>query len=585
MNSYIIVIVFIGLIVGLIIDKWKPSILFAGASIIFIAFEIVSPNTFLSGFVNESIVNIFLLVIITSIINENFDIVSIFDYLFKGAKTANGFVFRMGIAVSSLSSVVNNTPIVALMIPYVYQWGKRRKISPSLLLIPLSYMTILGGMITVIGTSTNLVLNGFMSSKGMVPLTFQDYLVPGILVTISGLIYISTIGIKLLPKNKDIIEEATNNLKEYLVETELEINSPLLGKTVAEGGLRNLNGIFLVEIQRGTKIISPVEPNETLMGGDKLFFAGETNEVIDLINKKNGLRLPNSFSESLGVGLDIIETVVPSNSELVGKTLKEIDFRNKFDAAVIAIHRNGEKLRGKIGELVLDKGDLLMLTVGKTFNDNNNLGKNLYLVSKLKKMQIGSTRKSLFFGIGFLAFSSLAIFGFISFFVFLLGLIGLSYWLEFTNLEHIKKQVNIELLIILGCSISLSNILIDFHISDFIANWFINIVGISSAAGAIIFLYLITVVLTSFITNAAAVAIIFPIAFSINSILGINPIAIFLAIAFGASCCFLTPIGYQTNLMVYGPGNYKFSDYIKVGSPLVLIYSMVSIGWIIYKYL
>jgi len=585
MNNYLLLFAFVVLIILLVIDKWKASLVFGGVAVFLMTFGIITPSNFLAGFANESIIIIFLLMIITSIINEHFDFINVFGNYLNKAKTTQNFLLKMGFGVGSISSFINNTPIVAIMLPYVYDWGKKRNIAPSLLLIPLSYMTVLGGMITVIGTSTNLVLNGFIIAKGLTPLSTFDFLVPGIMVTITGVLFISLIGFRLLPQNKDIISEAKFNLKEYIIEIEVVPSSKIIGKTVLEAELRNLEGIFLIEILRQSKIISPVEPNEIIFEGDKLFFAGETSKVVNLINQNKGLQLPSQHKALYENGLEIVETVIPPNSELVGKSLKEFQFRNRYDAAVIAIHRNGERVKGKIGEVILDKGDLLMLSVGKNFAEKNKQDKNFYLISMLKKVPKKSKDKNTIIMVSTLILLFLLAFGSINFFVFLILLIVLFFLFGYTNLNLIKKQISIDLLIVLGSSISISNALINSSLSTQLANLFSGFIGHGNPILAIVFIYIITVFLTSFITNAAAVAIIFPIGFALITALNLNATPVFLTIAFGASCCFLTPIGYQTNLMVYGPGNYKFNDFLKLGIPLTILYSTITLVWIIYYYL
>ena len=585
MEKFILFSTFIVLVVLLIIDKWKPSILFGSAAIFLMSVGIITPANFLAGFANESIVIVFLLVIITNVINVHFDYIKKFGSFLNGSKNTSSFLLKMGFGVSSLSSFINNTPLVAMMLPYVYNWGQKRNIEQSLLLIPLSYMVILGGMITVIGTSTNLVLNGFISSKGLEPLTTYDYCIPGILVTVFGVLYISIFGYKLLPKNKDVLSEIKLNLKEYLVETELNHDSTLIGKTIEEAKLRNLDGIFLVEIIRQSKVICPVEPNEIILKEDRLFFAGETTKVLNLINNEFGLRFP--FSKQIGFdnAMEIIETVIPANSELIGKSLKEFQFREKYDAAVIAIHRNGERVRGKMGEITLDKGDLLMVIAGKNFGEKIKFDKNIYLVSLIDKLQKTSPKKNRFLSMIAFALLLFVFWGLIPFFVFLTLLLAALFFMGYTNLVQIKKQISLDLLIVLGSSISLSTALINSSLASDLSYFISNIIGKNNPALGIILIYGITVILTSFIIKIATVAIMFPIGMALIPILGIEPKAVFLAISFGASCCFLTPFGYQTNLMVQGPGNYKFIDYFKLGIPLTLIYSFIIIGWIMYNYL
>lgn len=584
-EKYLLLSTFLLLIIFLIIDKWKPSLLFGGASILLLSFGILTPTEFLSGFANESIITIFFLLALTSILNEYFNISYLFNSFLKNVKTTKGYLLKMGAGVSVLSSFINNTPIVAMLLPIVYEGGKKRNISPSLLLIPLSYITVLGGMITVIGTSTNLVLNGLIVSKGLEPLTTIDYFIPGTLATVIGVLFISLMGYKLLPKNKDVISEAKANLKEYIVETEIEANSKLIRKSVIEAGLRNLDGIFLIEIIRNNSVISPVEPNEMLLGNDRLFFVGETDKIINLINQERGLLFPQKSNDKHNQGLEIVETVIPANSELVGRSLKEFQFRDKYDAAVIAIHRNGERVRGKIGEVILDKGDLLMLSVGKNFDAKQKFDTNFYLISILKRTKQISKHKKYIIQFCAAFFLLLTLLGQIKFFVFLVLILTVFTVLGYIDFEQLKKQLNLELFSVLGCSIAISTAIVNSSLTKDLEILISKMIDLNNPSFSIVLIYFITVFITSFITNTATVAIIFPIGFALIGASGINPNAIFLAISFGASCCFLTPIGYQTNLMVQGPGNYKFVDYFKLGIPLTIIYSTLVLTWIIYYYL
>lgn len=572
-------------IILLIADKWKPSIVFGGGALVLILAEIVTPKELLINFANESVITIFLLIIITATLNDHFALVDLLDRIFAKTKSIKGFIFRMGASVGVVSSIMNNTPIVAMMIPYVYQWGKRNKIAPSKLLIPLSFATIMGGMMTMIGTSTNLVLNGFIQAKGGVALGFLDYLIPGVCVTIVGLTFLVFFSNRLLPTHKDLQDELQENIKEYLVETKVLSGTSIIGKTIGEAGLRNLDGIFLVEILRNGKVMSPVDPDEVIQTGDHLFFAGQTEKVMDLVERNNGLELPKQSEYNLGAGLNFVETVIPNNSPLIGKTLKQALFRDYYDAAVVAIHRNGEKIRGRLGDIVLDKGDLLLLTAGKGFLERRLYGKDLYLVSVLKTINKVEPKKARWFWMLFLFVLALSIAGVISLFVMLLLILAMSAFFKFTNYEHIKRNTSLDLLVILGCAITFSNALITTGGSDLIGQAFTALIGSVSPISVIIGVYLLTVLLTSFITNAAAVAIVFPVAWSLIETMHLPSAAVFLSIAFGASCCFLTPVGYQTNLMVYGPGNYRFQDFVKIGVPTAIIYSVVALSVIILRYL
>jgi len=347
----------------------KASVSFLLAVLLFSITGILTPAEVLSGFSNESIASILMLILITTGLRKNFQIENLFDAIFKKAKTYRGFLLRMMSQVAILSSMINNTPVVALMTPYVVDWGKRNNIAPSRLLIPLSYATIMGGMITLIGTSTTLVLNGFLQDFEHQSLLFEDLFTIGISVTIGGILFILFIGYKLLPDHKDVLKSYSENKRQYIVETRILSNSKLIGKNLKEAHLRNLKGVYLVEIMRGAKMISPVGPDEILAKGDILFFAGNTNDIVELINSDLGIELPDTAKYYDNDKAEIVEAVMNNFSSLISKTVKQSDFRSRYNAAIVAIHRNGKKVSGRIGDIVLQAGDLLLLYTGNDFRN------------------------------------------------------------------------------------------------------------------------------------------------------------------------------------------------------------------------
>lgn len=458
------------------------------------------------------------------------------------------------------------------------------QISPSKLLIPLSYAAIVGGMITIIGTSTNLVLNGFIESKGGEPFAFFDFLLPGLLVSIVGISFLSLVGINLLKDRKNPLDVLQNNLKEYLVEVSLSPSSVKAGKSVQDAGLRNLRGVYLVEILRNGKLISPVNPEENLKQNDRLFFAGDTTDIVEIVKEESGFQFSKTQQYNLAGRLEIVETLIPHNSNLSGKTLKESDFRDKYDAAVIAIHRNGERLRGKLGEIKLVSGDLLLLTAGNNFNRLSSGDNNLYKLGIKDQIgKIDSSKRNVLLLISFIAVVSI-ILGLIPFLVGLLIILGTFIGLKLMTQKELINNLNIDLFLILGSAIALGSAFIETGGAKFIANEVIHVFSAYGNLSVILGIYFLTVILTSFITNAAAISIVFPIAFEMSHGLQIDPNAIYLAIAFGASCSFLTPFGYQTNLMVFGPGGYKFKDFFKIGIPMTLLYSVTSLAYILIYY-
>lgn len=580
-----VVLAVIGIVLVLLfIDRIRASFVFFGGVLILLLAGIVEIPTFLSSFSNESVLAIFLLIIITAVFKNNFNLIGLMDRLFRSAKSTRGFTFRMTSGVAIISAIMNNTPIVALMIPYVYQWGKKHNVSPSKLLIPLSYAAITGGVITVIGTSTNLVLNGFLQANAEPVLTTLDFVGPGLLVSLAGVLFLATIGYRLLPQTAEVMDRVRQNIREYLAETRLDSGSPLVGQTIQQAGLRNLDGIFLVEILRNGEQIKPVEPDERLYAEDRLYFAGETHRVINLVERFPGLTWAKTDRFQLGDKLEIVETVIPRNSRLIGKTLKQVEFREKYDAAVVAIHRNGERLTGKIGEIQLETGDLLLLTTGKRFLRKNARDKNMYIVSSLSKIDGTLSRKKRWFLFAFTALVAAMIAGVIPFFLGLVLIVSIIGGLGMMTSEEFKKHINLDLLIVLGSALTIGSVFIETGTAEMIAAPFISLFSPYGAVGLVIGLYLLTFLLTSFITNVAAVSIAFPLAYQLIEDAQLNPTPVYLLLAFAASAAFITPASYQTNLMVYGPGSYRFKDFLRIGLPFTLLYSLLSITFILNRY-
>jgi len=562
---------------GLYSERFHPAAVFFIVISIFVLSGIITPSEAVSGFSNVSVAVIILLLIIGNVIQKTGIISYYFSKILSEKLEYRAFLGKMFLSVSSTSAFLNNTPIVAILLPYVYQWSKKKGISPSKLLIPLSYAAILGGTITLIGTSTNLVVNGLAVESGLESIRIFDFAYVGIPATLAGFLYIFFIGYRLLPEREDPLKSFLDRKKEYIVETVVRDNSNLIGKSVKDAQLRNLKGLFLVEILRNEKKISPVSPEEIIEKGDILIFVGQTDAVTDLVSSDIGLSLPD-FCNIKEEKVDIVEVVVSNNSYLINKKVRETDFRAKFDAAILAVHRNGERLKGKIGEIVLKPGDLLLLLTGKDFWKRAEDTTDFYIISKIREIFNIDRRKGNFVFLSFIGLIFLSALSLIPLFTALLILISIFILTKISSYSEIKKGLDINLAIIAALSIAVGKAIVNSGLSEFIAALINSIFYPMGIIGALIAVYLITNILTEFISNIAAASIVFPIALSSASMLSVDPKAFILAVAFGASASFLTPIGYQTNLMVYGVGNYKFKDFFIVGLPLSIIYAVICIS-------
>ncbi len=570
----------LAIMVGLFVQRFKPTGVFAFVIVVLAILKIIPVPELISHFANESIITIFLLIFITASLKEHFNLIEILDRLFKGLKSPRLFLIGFTSLVSALSGFINNTPLVALFIPYVYNYSKRKNYSPSKFLIPLSFAATLGGTITLIGTSTNLVLNGLMTSNGYEAFSLFDFLVPGLLVTASGLILMVSIGYWLLPAHKDLIDNFEKENRKYIIELLLPKESPIVNKTVADAALRNLEGVYLVEIIRQNLQIAPVAPTEILREGDLLYFVGDTGKVAELANaQKFGFTFPKTEKFNLGKQLDLVEALVPAMSDLGRKKVKTTNFRERYDAAIVAIQRDGERLGGKIGDQELQYGDLLLLTAGKDYRNRVRTDKNLYNLSNIDFIAENRKPQKRIFGLILVAVITAIGFSAISFFVGLLVLQMALFALGLANFEQLKKQFSPDLFVILVSALAFGTALINTGTASWMTEILLGSIHGASPRMIAISLFFTTILLTSFVTNVAAVSIMFPITAALIPQMAIQPTDAFLLLAFGASCSFLTPIGYQTNIMVYEPGGYKPIDFLKIGLPLTVLYSLICIAY------
>ena len=375
------------------------------------------------------------------------------------------------------------------------------------------------------------------------------------------------------------------NVKEYIIETEIRRGSSLIGKSVKDAGLRNLKDVFLVEIIRDEKVISPVSPDEVLEEKDALFFSGNTQAIYQLIKEDNGLSVPENQDTEPEEQFNFVEAVIPANSELIGVRIRDSDFRKKFHASIIAIHRNGKRLPGKVGEMNLAGGDFLLLLAGDQRENGSNHEKDLFFLSVPKKVKSERNKNIRVVGLLSVLLLISGVVGLVPLFdICLVILTGFVFFGVLTIVE-IRRELDLSLLLILVCSLAVGVALEKSGAADLIADVLVSSVQSLGPVAVLASLFLVTTLLTALITNAAAVSIVFPIAMSIAEQMDLSYTPFFMAIAFAASGDFMTPIGYQTNLMVYGPGGYSFRDFFKVGSPLTVMYTVLCIGFISYFYL
>jgi len=550
---------------------------------------ILTPKEILSGFANEQIFVIIVLLLIGDIIKSKGILNNFFEQLvFRGTKTYNRFLGRMMYVVAFFSAFLNNTPIVAVMMPYVNKWSNNNQIASSKLLIPLSFAAILGGTITLIGTSTNLIVNGMLGEQTVFPnfrsLEMLDFVWVGLPMTIIGVIYLWLVSKKLLPNNMDILKEAESNIRNYLVNVKINDNSSFSNKTVNQAGLRNLNSLFLVKVERKKEVFSVINPNFIIKENDILSFAGDTTAISELIEPKNGLMLEEGYEHQSIQKANLLEVVLAHNSALINKTVKKIGFRSKYDASVIAIHRNGEKVKGKIGNIELKSGDVLLMLTGDDFDNLSFRSKEFYRISKLRTYEKPKTKDAIILIGGLILAIVLSAVKLIPLFIGVLVLLAIIMISGITNPKDVEKGIDFNLGLTIAMALALGLAMSKTGVASDISHGIINLLSPIGIIGLLSGVYIATSLLAAYITNVASVAILFPIVLAIADEKALNPLPFVLLIAYAAAANFMTPIGYQTNMMVYGPGSYTFKDYMKIGLPLTVIYGVGAVSILYWMY-
>lgn len=580
-DSILVLVVLLFIIISLYREWIGPAFTFMVAVVTFGVAGILTPSEMLAGFANEQIAVILLLLLLGDTIRKTGVLENFFNWIFSRAGTYNGFLWRMMGIVSVLSAFLNNTPLVAILMPYVHNWSKRHKIAPSKLLIPLSYAAILGGCATLIGTSTNLIVNGLVTDQQITTdlqeLNIFDFSLIGFPMIIVGILYMLLLGKHLLPNRHDVMASFSNKHRKYLVEAEVVPGSKLCNKTIEEAGLRNLEGLFLAEIYREGQKLTAVGPNTRLIGNDILIFAGATETIADMIKSDTGLRLTQVGMFSRKKHTAIREIVISHNSTLVGKTLKEARFRGKYDAAIIAVHRNGQRISGKLGSIELQAGDVLLLLAGQDFAARAVDTMDFYPITKVRDFTKQPAWKNITLIGGMALAILLSVLGVVKLFIALLLLLLVIIIAGIINPKEIAKSLDYNLAVIIALALALGTAMVKSGVAEAIAAFFIQYMQPFGIIGVMFGIYLVTSFLSAYITNKAAVAIIFPIALTMALDLGVNPLPFVLLVSFAGAASFITPVGYQTNLMVYGPGSYSFKDYMRVGLPLTIIYMFATV--------
>lgn len=652
-------------VAGLATSRLPAELVLVGGLTVLVLSGVLGVSEALAGFANEGMMTVAVLFIVSAGLIETGAVYWLAERLFGRPRSLLHAVWRVMGPSALLSAFMNNTPLVAMLLPAVHEWAKRNRISPSKVLLPLSYAAILGGTCTLIGTSTNLVVNGMViqaadaagrqaeaaawqsvpsSQPAVVPdshtqpsirqasgtaqqtsspdrqtsppahrageeqpfrpqakriprgLRLLDIAWVGIPAAVAGIGFMVFLGSRFLPDRLPS-QPIQEDPRQYSVEMMVEPGSPLVGKTIEQAGLRHLPGVFLAEIERQGVILPAVGPQERLRGGDRLVFVGVVESVVDLQKIRGLVPAPDQIFK-----LDtprpercLLEAVVSASCPVVGKTIRDGRFRSVYGAVVIAVSRQGQRIPGKIGDIVLQAGDTLLLEAHPSFLEQHRNSRDFFLISRLENSSPPRfERAALAVGIlltmvGLVALSEwLAGVRFrlagvtlqitpIS--MFKAGLVGAGLMLVSgcCRLEQARRALDGRVLLAIAAALGLGLALEKTGAARTIVGTLLDWVG-QNPWGALVGLHLATSLITELVTNNAAAALMTPFALATAGQLDVNPMPFIISVMMAASSSFATPLGYQTNLMVYGPGGYRLADFLKVGIPMNLLVMGITVA-------
>ncbi|MCK9504413.1 MAG: SLC13 family permease [Porticoccaceae bacterium] len=569
----------------LILTRLSSHVVMMGALAILSVLGILTAGEAFAGFSNSGLITVAAMYVVATGIHASGGVDLLVHGVLGNPRTVRTALPRIFAPVVLLSGFLNNTPVVATMIPAIHAWSRKINIAPSKLMIPLSYSAILGGTLTMIGTSTNLVVNGqYQSITGEAGFSLFSITLIGLPVAIVGCLFIWLAAPRLLPDRRD--NKAFANLREFTLEVSVDPLGPLVGKTVEGAGLRNLKRVYLVEIDREGSIVTAVSSEEHLKGGDRLVFAGDTEAISDLLRIKGIIPSPEN-GEAVNLSADraerrLVEAVVSPHCDAVGQAIRDARFRDRYGAAILAVARNGERVKGNLGTIKLEAGDTLLMEARPAFVTRQRYNKDFLLVNDLDEEPPRHERAYLAWGI-LLTVVVLAGFEVISMLNASLIGAGLMLVTGCCSASQAEKSIDLSVLITIGASFALGAALQKTGAATYIAE---NIVFLSGGTPwlMLVLSYITVSILTEIITNNAAAIVMLPIVLEITEKAGLNNEPFVFAIMLAASASFATPLGYQTNLMVYGPGGYKFTDFLRIGLPMNLIVGITALavllcGW------
>jgi di/tricarboxylate transporter len=571
-HAWVTLVIVVSLLYVLARDLLSPVLAVFGAVIVLLVLGVVTPAEAFYGLSNPAPITVAALYVLARAVEKTGALQPALNAALGDGDGIRTSLARLLTPSAAASAFLNNTPIVAMLVPQVCEWAKRRGKSPSLYLMPLSFAVILGGVVTLIGTSTNLVVSGLLEASGQPPIGMFELTPVGLPVAAIGVAAIVLLTPLMLEERRPAQEDLSEGVREFVVSMEIVPGGPLDGLAVEAGGLRHLQGVYLVEVEREGQLIAPVPPTTILKGRDRLTFVGKADLVVDLQRARGLVSSERKHVREFDTSRHtFFAAVVGADSPLVGKTVRDVGFRGRYQAAVVAVHRSGQRVDAKLGDVRLKLGDTLLLLTDPGFRDRWRDRNDFLLIAPLGGSPPSASRKAGIVGLVVLVIVAGAGSGLVPILqASLLGAVALVVSGVLTPGEA-RNSVDLDVLLVIAGSFGLAAAVERSGLAEKLAAGLAGAFAPLGPTGVLLGLVLATIALTELVTNNAAAALMFPIATRAAMDAGFDGRCFAIAVAIAASSSFLTPIGYQTNTMVYGPGGYRFGDYARLGFPLTVL--------------
>ncbi len=571
LQAWITLGVVILLIVAMARELVQPAVAMFGATMLLFLLGIIDAEEAFAGFSNEAPFIIAALLVVARAVDVAGIMQPVVDALFSRVSSTRVLLARLLFPLTGISAFLNNTTLVAMTVPAVIEMASRRRLAVSRFLMPVSFAAVLGGVITTVGTSTNLTVSGLLREAEMEPLALFELTPVGLPIAVIGCLLLVLIGPWLLPDRGSARDDVEGTGRDFTVTMRVTAGGPLDGRDVERAGLRHLQGVFLVEIARGSRTIAPVAPDEVLEGGDELTFVGRVDQVVDLQRIRGLESSENRQIDALATGGLAFYEVVVGGGELAGATLKESGFRARYDAAVLAIHRAGYRIDAKLGDVRMRLGDTLLVLGDARFRQRWRNRPDFLVIAPLRGTPPATPRKAwivVAIGIGFLVATASGLLPILQASILAALLVLVSGAL---TPRQARDAIDLSLIVLIAAAFGLGAAVEATGLAAAGAELVTTFMEPIGPIGALAAVILATVVITELLSNNAAAVLLFPVAVATAATLGADPRPFVIAVTLSASLSFLSPIGYQTNMLVYALGGYRFTDFARLGAPLTLL--------------